>query len=79
MFDLPSLINTAGLAAESVAGYWGFNFGDPDNGTQELKRAMDIGGMTSLWFRAPHVLTNLASNSLNEKLDKYTLGVLGDT
>jgi len=79
MFDLPSLINTAGLAADAVAGYWGLNFGDPENDSEELQRAMDIGGMTALWFRAPHVLTNLASNKLNEKLSKYTADILGDT
>ena len=79
MFALPSVLNTAELAADAIAGYLGINFGDPNNGDDELRRAMEIGAMTAMWFRAPHMATNLLSNEMNERLNKYTLGLFGDT
>lgn len=81
-FDLPSLIDTASLASDAVAGYIGINFGDPDNGSEELRKAMEIGAMTSMWFRAPHAATNLISDKTKTRIQNYiaekTNGWIGD-
>jgi len=78
MFSLPALMNTAGLAADAVAGYFGINFGDPDNGDDELQKAMEIGAITALWFRAPHAASNLFSQKLRNRLSKYTGGLISN-
>ena len=71
IFSLPSLIDTGTLAADAVAGYIGINFGDPDNGDDELRKSMEIGAMTALWFRAPHAATNLVSDKTRTRLNNY--------
>lgn len=65
MFNLPSAFNDVGLAADAVASYIGINYGDPDNGNSELRKAMNIGLTTGGVFHASHVI-NPISNLLGK-------------
>lgn len=57
-FDIHSMFEDADLATQAVASYLGINYGDPTNGQKEIRKAMDIGFFTSLWFMPPHAITN---------------------
>ena len=43
IFSLPSIFEDANLATDAVAAYIGILAGDPDNGSQQIRRAMQIG------------------------------------
>lgn len=50
MFAFPEWFDVTGVGFDAVKNYIGINSGDPDNGDQELRRAMNIGVTTALWF-----------------------------
>lgn len=45
---LASVLEDVNLATDAVAAYMGVLSGDPDNGSHQLRRAMQIGGITGL-------------------------------
>ena len=45
---LASILEDVNLATDAVAAYMGILSGDPDNGSHQLRRAMQIGGITGL-------------------------------
>lgn len=59
LFDLPSVFNDGAVSLEALAAYIGINFGDPENGSGELKRAMNIGLTTGMLFGSATVFSNL--------------------
>ena len=68
MFCIDSLMNDLDLGADAIGCYLGINSGDPDNGDADLRKAMNIGFTTSMFFRAPHAATNiLRSNADNTR------------
>jgi len=48
MFDLSELVLNQGVAATSIADYFGAGSWDPDNGSEDLVKAMNIGFWSSL-------------------------------
>ena len=48
MLPLGSILEDAHLATDAVAAYMGILSGDPDNGSHQLRRAMQIGGITGM-------------------------------
>ena len=71
MFSLPSVFSDARLASDAVASYLGINFGDPDNGDAELRKAMDIGAVTGAMFHGVHTINPIVN--LFGKNDPSTL------
>lgn len=67
MFDIPSVFQDGKLGIESVLAYLGLLIGDPDNGDAELRKAMEIGAATGMWFNAGHVLTNALPQDIAER------------
>nr|DAH00521.1 MAG TPA: hypothetical protein [Crassvirales sp.] len=69
MFNLPSVFSDASLASDAIASYIGINFGDPDNGDAELRKAMNIGSVTGAMFHGVHqmnpIVNLLTSNDPN--------------
>lgn len=69
MFNLPSVFSDANLASDAIASYIGINFGDPDNGDDELRKAMNIGSVTGAMFHGVHqinpIVNLLTSNDPN--------------
>ena len=69
MFNLPSVFSDANLASDAIASYIGINFGDPDNGDDELRKAMNIGSVTGAMFHGAHqinpIVNLLTSNDPN--------------
>lgn len=69
MFNLPSVFSDASLASDAIASYIGINFGDPDNGDAELRKAMNIGSITGAMFHGVHqinpIVNLLTSNDPN--------------
>lgn len=69
MFSLPSVFSDANLASDAIASYIGINFGDPDNGDDELRKAMNIGSVTGAMFHGAHqinpIVNLLTSNDPN--------------
>lgn len=50
MFDINHVVDNNKLAFESLLSYFGLNFGDPLNGDEELRRSMESGALTGLFF-----------------------------
>ena len=48
MMPLASIFQDTHLATDAIAAYMGVLSGDPDNGAHQLRRAMQIGGITGL-------------------------------
>ena len=61
MFSLPSVFSDANLASDAIASYIGINFGDPDNGDAELRKAMNIGSVTGVMFHGVHQINPIAN------------------
>jgi hypothetical protein len=60
MFDLSEFVLNPEIATTAVADYFGVGFWDPDNGSEDLVKAMNIGFWSSLiQSRGQHALTNL--------------------
>lgn len=47
-FPMASILEDVNLATDAVAAYMGILSGDPDNGAHQLRRAMQIGGITGM-------------------------------
>jgi hypothetical protein len=47
-FDIDSVFNDVRLGLESVADYYGINSYDPDNGSEELRKAMNTGFISGI-------------------------------
>ena len=87
MFDLNEFVQNPGLALTAVADYFGAGVWDADNGSEDLRKAMNIGFWSSLiQSRGQHALTNLAGAS-NENIrglarqfydDKVAVRILAD-
>lgn len=63
VFDINSFISDLDLGANAVTAYLGINYGDPDNGDDDLRHAMNIGFAVSQLFKAPNVLSNLKKSN----------------
>ena len=48
MLPMASILEDVHLATDAVAAYMGWLPGDPDNGSHQLRRAMQIGGITGM-------------------------------
>ena len=59
MFDIPAMFDDIGISAQATLAYAGFLNGDPNNGDEELKRAMRIGAATGGMFHGTTALSNL--------------------
>ena len=75
MLSIQDMFDDAKLSLESAAAYLGLNFGDPDNGSQELRKAMEIGAMTGMFFSAPHLLSNVLSKETLDKLENVGVSI----
>lgn len=87
MFDLNEFVQNPGLALTAVADYFGAGVWDADNGSEDLRKAMNIGFWSSLiQSRGQHALTNLAGatdenvRGLARQIydDKVALRILAD-
>ena len=68
-FDTESVFNDARLALEAVGAYYGLNYGDPDNGSSELRKAMVIGAIAGgMGAHALGSLSNILSPNIADKL-----------
>lgn len=68
-FDINSLLSDVRLGIGAVAGYFGLNFGDPDNGTDELRKAMNTGFVASmLTSQGMSSMTNLLPTRAIQKM-----------
>lgn len=56
LFDIPSSIKDLELGTAALGCYLGINFGDPDNGDAELRKAMTTGAVTGMMFSGLHAL-----------------------
>lgn len=56
LFDIPSSIKDLELGTAALGCYLGINFGDPDNGNAELRKAMTTGAVTGMMFSGLHAL-----------------------
>lgn len=54
LFDIPSSIKDLELGTAALGCYLGINFGDPDNGDAELRKAMTTGAVTGMMFSGLH-------------------------
>lgn len=54
LFDIPSSIKDLELGTAALGCYLGINFGDPDNGNAELRKAMTTGAVTGMMFSGLH-------------------------
>lgn len=60
MFDLVEGLSTLTLANGAIGDYFGINYGDIDNDSQNVRKVMNIGLASSLLFsNARHALTNV--------------------
>lgn len=57
LFDFPSAFKDLDLATSAVFSYMGLNYGDPDNGSDELRNAMTTGALTGMIFSALYPMT----------------------
>lgn len=62
-FDPGSFIADLDLGANAALSYLGLNFGNPYNGDEDLRHAMNVGFAVSQMFRAPAALSNLHKSS----------------
>ena len=50
MFDLPEWMDVTGIGFQAVKNYIGIGGDDPENADPELRKAMNIGATTAIWF-----------------------------
>lgn len=67
LFDIPSSLRDLELGTAALGCYLGINFGDPDNGNAELRKAMTTGAVTGMLFSGLHAfgLSNLQRADMN--------------
>ena len=69
VFNVPSVFENTKMAAQSVADYLGINFGNPDNGSEDIRKAMNAGAIQGIMLGGiGNVITNLADRDVSEKL-----------
>ena len=69
VFNVPSVFENTKMAAQSVADYLGINFGSPDNGSEDIRKAMNAGAIQGMMLGGiGNVITNLADRDVSEKL-----------
>lgn len=73
-FDIDSVFNDVRLGLESVADYYGINSYDPDNGSEELRKAMNTGFISGILNSQ---LMGSLSNLFGDRATKY-IGVNND-
>ena len=73
-FDIDSVFNDVRLGLESVADYYGINSYDPDNGSEELRKAMNTGFISGILNSQ---LMGSLSNLFGDRAAKY-IGVNDD-
>ena len=73
-FDIDSVFNDVRLGLESVADYYGINSYDPDNGSEELRKAMNTGFISGILNSQ---LMGSISNLFGDRAAKY-IGVNND-
>ena len=71
MFDIPSLFDDLGIGAQATFAYAGFLPGDPNNGDEELKRAMRIGAVTGAMFHGTSALSNFLPSEGRDNLRNF--------
>ena len=59
LFGIPNAVEDLDLGVQAIGDYLGINYTDPDNASEELRKAMNIGFATSLFFPASGAVTNL--------------------
>lgn len=90
LLPLPSAIEDLKLASESVTAYLNMLYGDPDNGTPELRRAMQIGAVAGIlgggagFGLASNILPSDNRDNLRNLIGQlrtdYTIGkIVGDS
>ena len=50
LFDINEVFDDAKLAAEAVAAYWGYNAWDTDLPLEQVRKAMNVGAVSSILF-----------------------------
>lgn len=67
IFSIPAALNDLDLAGGSLLAYFGLKAGDPDNGDEELRKAMRTGATTGLLFHGLNtaVISNLVTGEMN--------------
>lgn len=69
MFDLSEMLNTNGLYSQAFFDYFGLDPDDADNASVELRKAMTIGAVSSMWFStALGALSNFRNNPNDQNL-----------
>jgi hypothetical protein len=69
VFNVHSVFENTKMASQSIADYLGVNFGNPDNGSEDIRKAMNAGAIQGMMLGGiGNVLTNLAGRDLLEKL-----------
>ena len=63
IFNLPEMFRDVELSTQAIADFLGVNFGDPDNGSSNVRRAMLVGFLASLGLP---VGGSLASNAFGK-------------
>nr|DAU12082.1 MAG TPA: hypothetical protein [Caudoviricetes sp.] len=77
VFSIPELINNTGLISNAALNVLGLNPGDPDNGTDEIRKSFLIGAYSSMMFSsAMGAASNLTSSEDN--LRGYIKGLKSD-
>jgi len=71
MFDIPSLFDDLGIGAQATFAYAGLLPGDPNNGDEELKRAMRIGAVTGAMFHGTSALSNFLPSEGRDNLRNF--------
>lgn len=88
LFPIEGIWNDTRLAWDAALSYFGLNFGDPDNGSQELRRAMQIGATTGVLMGSMGAVSNLLPSSGQDnirnlvgqlKTDRIVNSIVGET
>jgi hypothetical protein len=77
IFSIPELINNTGLISNAALNVLGLNPGDPDNGTDEIRKSFLVGAYSSMMFSGA---MGAASNigSADDNLRGYIKGLKSD-
>lgn len=77
---LASVLEDVHLATDAVAAYMGVLSGDPDNGSQQLRNAMQIGGITGLMMGGGslQLLSNIVPSEGNDNLRNLMAQIKND-
>lgn len=83
-----SILNDTKLAWEAVLSYFGLNFGDPDNGSRVIRRAMQIGAATGFFMGGMGAVRNLLPSTGEDNIrnliaqfknDKIIASIIGES